>query len=129
MKFKELKRLIRLSPLRSSRLYHMLRFEMKKKECDRVIVSFMGEEVSGDRKKQIVKNMRNAMIKYHWAFDEYFLFDYEGTTHEERLKFVPEYEKNVFCDKVNSSKHADVFLISGKPTRCLRNSSNVMLYL
>ena len=53
--------------------------------------------------------MKRAMVKYHWDFDEYFLFDYEGTSHEERLKFVPEYDKNVFCDQVNDSKQADVF--------------------
>lgn len=42
MKFKELKRLIRISPLRNSTLYHALRFEMKKKECDKVICKFLG---------------------------------------------------------------------------------------
>lgn len=49
------------------------------------------------------------MMQYHWDFDEFFLFNYEGLTHEERLKFVPEYDKNVFCDQVNNSKQADVF--------------------
>ena len=49
------------------------------------------------------------MKQYHWDFEEYFLFDYESLTNEERLKFVPEYDKNVFCDSVNNSKQADIF--------------------
>lgn len=65
--------------------------------------------ISQERRSQITKKMKRAMVKYHWAFDEYFLFDYEGLTHEERMKFVPEYDKNVFCDQVNNSKQADVF--------------------
>ena len=108
MRFKELKRLIRISPLRNSSLYHAFRFEMKRKECEKVINDFLGS-VSSERREEIVKNMKHAMVRYHWNFEEYFLFDYEGHTHEERLMFVPEYDKNVFCDQVNNSRQADVF--------------------
>ena len=109
MRFKGLKRLIRTSPLRNSKLYHALRFEMKKKNCDKVIISFLGEGVSSERKKHIIKNMRRAMIRYHWAFDEYFMYDYENLSDEKRKEFIPEYEKNIFCAKVNSPQKSLIF--------------------
>lgn len=109
MYLEKLARLARISPLRNSHLYHRFRFERKKKECDKVIATFLGNDVSAERKKQIIRNMRHAMVEYHWEFDEYFLLGYEGKTHEERMKFVSEYDKNSFCDIVNNPKLAAVF--------------------
>lgn len=105
----DVKRLIRLSPLHNSRLYHSLRYRLKKGGCDRVITDFLGPDIGQDRRNQIKRNMRDAMVHYHWDFDEYFLFNYEGCTDAQRREFVPEYDKNVFCDKVNKARQASVF--------------------
>lgn len=109
MRFKELKRLIRTSPLRNSSLYHAFRFEMKKKECNKVIDRFVEGEISSERRRQIVKNMRHAMVKYHWAFDEYFMYNFESLSHKERMEFIPEYEKNIFCARVNDPQKSAIF--------------------
>lgn len=69
---------------------------------------FYGGGINAERKKQIIKNMRHAMVRYHWDFEEYFLFNYEGLTHKERLTFVPEYDKSVFLDKVNNPQKIDI---------------------
>ena len=49
MRFKELKRLIRISPLNNSSLYHLFRFEMKKNECNKVIDRFVGTKIPSTR--------------------------------------------------------------------------------
>ena len=124
MGFIDIKRLIRLSPLHNSRLYHNLRYELKKGGCDKVITDFVGPNIEQDRRDQIKRNMRNAMVRYHWDFDEYFLFNYEGCTHAQRKKFVPEYDKNVFCDQVNQAEDASVFNSKWKTYEVFKNYFN-----
>lgn len=53
--------------------------------------------------------MRYAMVNYRWDFDEFFLYHFDQLTHQERLSFVTEYEKNIFCDQVNNPKCQEVF--------------------
>ena len=53
--------------------------------------------------------MKEAWIKYHWDFHEFFYFGYEKASELEKASFVPEYEKNIFCDKANNHKSDLVF--------------------
>jgi hypothetical protein len=110
IRFYDIKRWARTSLLKNSRLYHTIRFLTKKKKENKYINFFAGEDISANRRKELQKLMRTAMIKYHWEFDEFFLFDFEHSSEEERKLFVPEFEKNVFCDQINDPRQADVFL-------------------
>ena len=53
--------------------------------------------------------MKAAMVKYRWDFDECVMYHYAELTDSERKAFVPEYEKNIFCDRVNDSRQAKIF--------------------
>jgi len=109
MDSKEIKRLIRISPLRNSKMYHYLRFLMKKKRAIAVINQFEGEDVTDDRAKELVRQMKKAMVHYHWDFDEFFMYHFEDISDEKRKSFVPEYEKNIFCARVNDPEKSKIF--------------------
>lgn len=104
----DFKRYLRLSPLANSRLYHLMRFMTKRKDIDAVIKKFEGG-VDEKRHRAIVRGMRKAMTELHWGFEEYYLFGYESQSKEARKQFVPEYDKNIFCDRVNDCEAAKVF--------------------
>lgn len=105
-----LKNKLRTSLFGNSRIYHFFRYISKKKKLDYTIDFFVGKDVSSKRRKELQKLMKTAMIKYHWEFDEFFLFDFEHSDEKKRKQFVPEFEKNVFCDQVNDPQQACVFL-------------------
>lgn len=108
MKFKELKRLIRISILRDWQLYHVLRFVMHRSKYIADIYKFRGN-VNSAEKFRLLREMMYATMKYHWNSEEFFLFNYEKLADIQRREFVCEYDKNVFCDQVNDAKDANVF--------------------
>ena len=59
--------------------------------------------------KELKPLMKKAMVDYHWDFEEFFMYNFQSLSPKERRTFVPEYEKNVFCDKVNDFKDSKVF--------------------
>ena len=85
-----------------------MRYYSKRCELDGTIDKFESGASKG-RRRQLKRKMLAAMVLYQWNFEEFFLFDYEHLSNSERKAFVPEYEKNVFCDMVNDAKTADVF--------------------
>ena len=103
MKDKRVFRLLRNSPLRKLSLYHRIRFAMKEKRM-RATVTRLGENF--DRLRPM---LLESMVKYHWDTDEFFMYHYADLTPEQRHSFVPEYEKNIFCDRVNDYKDSRVF--------------------
>ncbi len=105
-----IKRILRTSLIGRSKVYLFLRYYIKQKEIDGVIKKYLGEEIDSARKKHIKKQMLEAMINYRWDFDEYFIFHYEEYNDAKRRSFVPEFDKNIFCDIVNDKKQADIFL-------------------
>lgn len=94
---------MRTSPLRNCPLYHRLRFAMKEKRM-RKSVTRRGEDF--DKLRPL---LLESMVKYHWDTDEFFIYHYADLTPEQRQSFVPEYEKNIFCDKVNDYKSSKIF--------------------
>ena len=100
---KVIQRIVRLSPLGKMGAYHLLRFYTKQKRMKREI-----QKNGGDYGIERLL-MKEAMVKYHWDFDEYYMYDYAHLSSKERESFVPEYEKNVFCDKVNDAKDSKIF--------------------
>lgn len=108
MRTRNLARALRSSFLGNIELYHAFRFERKKKRCEKVIRTYLGDNVAPEKKQQIMRNMKRAMVKFHWNFEEYFLFRYEQLNDEERRAFFSNYDKDIFCDKVNNDKHADL---------------------
>lgn len=110
MKLYDLKRVLRTSRFGRSGLYLAIRYYAKKYKIDNVIAKYLGDNVSKERKNQIKRNMFEAMTKYRWDFDEYFIFHYEDYDDAKRRSFVPEFDKNVFADMVNDKLQADVFL-------------------
>lgn len=105
-----LKRILRTSFIGRSKAYLALRYYIKKKEIDGVIKKYLGDNIDSQYKKHIKRQMRKAMINYRWDFDEYFIFHYEEYNEKKRRSFVPEFDKNIFCDIVNDKTQADVFL-------------------
>lgn len=108
MKFKKIKRWIRTSSLANSPFYQFLRFKIHEKACDKAISVYI-PDCSKRKKDEVKKMMKEAVLKYHWDFYEFFYFDYQNLSEDERLSFVPEYEKNVFCSKVNDPEDAQIF--------------------
>lgn len=98
---------VRLSPLTSLGLYHRYRYWRRKNMMDSAISRF---GTSGIPIPELKRKMKEAMIKYHWDFDEFFMYDYMKLTPEERASFVPEFEKNIFCDKVNDYSASRIFM-------------------
>ena len=105
-----IKRIIRTSFLGRSHIYLFVRFFVHRKEMDLAISRHLGQDVSAERKKQLKQQMKYAMVHYRWDFDEFFLFHFMDYDDAKRKSFVPEYDKNIFCDLVNTPKQADVFL-------------------
>ena len=95
--------LLRLSPLRKMRLYHLARFYSKQGRMRRIVKAH-GGDIKG--LKPLIKK---AIVDYHWDFKEFFMYNFQSLSPKERRMFVPEYDKNVFCDKVNDFKDAQIF--------------------
>lgn len=115
-----LKRVLRTSRIGRSKLYLAIRYYAKKNEMDNVIKKHLGDNVSEEQKKHIKKKMREAMIKYRWDFDEYFMFHYEEHDDAKRRSFVPEFDKNIFSDLVNDKNQADIFLDKWTTYECFK---------
>ena len=94
---------MRTSPLRNWSLYHRLRFAMGERKMRSTVIR------RGEDYDELRPLLFEAMVKYHWDTDEFFIYHYADLTHEQRHSFVPEYEKNIFCDKVNDYKSSKIF--------------------
>ena len=99
----QFKRWLRMN-LGKSSLYHYFRYFINKKHIDNIAKAFFIETKNFSRKL-----IKEAWVKYHWNFYEFFYWDYENISDEERKSFVPEYEKNIFCDKANNHKDDLIF--------------------
>lgn len=97
MDFWKIKRALR-KYLGGIRLYHCMRFIANKKN-----IPFILSKYGQTNSDHIVSLMKEAWVKYYWNFDEFFLYDYASLNELERSSFVPEYEKNIFCDKANDN--------------------------
>ena len=103
-----LNRLFLRSPLAKKKWVHFLLYQKKKKNAPIILKRFMGE-VPDDRKQELLRKMRHAMICYRWNFEEFFLFGYEDLSKEEIATFAPEFDKNIFCAKVNDEADSSVY--------------------
>lgn len=107
-------RILRNSVLANSKGYHFLRYLMKRKGMNKAIEQYLhntqvvGEKVQQLSRSELRRKMQEAMVKYHWEFNEFFIFRYVELSHEGRMRFLPEYEKNIFADTVNDKKMADI---------------------
>lgn len=104
-----LKRFLRTSAFGRSRFYLAFRYFVKRKQIDKFIKIYEGD-VTPQRKSQIKKLMFEAMTRYRWDFDEFYIFHYEEIDDAKRRSFAPEFDKNTFADMVNNPKQAEVFL-------------------
>lgn len=73
------------------------------------ISRFVGKDVTTERQKELERMMKKAMVNYHWDFDEFFMYHFEDISDEKRKSFVPEYEKNIFCSRVNDPRKSMIF--------------------
>lgn len=103
-----LNRLFLRSPLAKKRWVHFILYQKKKKNAPAIIQRFLGD-VSPERKAELLRSMRQAMVVYRWNFEEFFLFGYENLSKEEIKSFAPEFDKNIFCAKVNNENDQAVF--------------------
>ena len=47
--------------------------------------------------------------QYRFTFDEYFLFQFEGKTLQERLEFIPDLERIDIVESLNKAKNQYIF--------------------
>ena len=66
-------------------------------------------EKRGEDYLSLRHDLIEAMTKYRWSPEEFFMYDYRRLSPNLRESFVPEYEKNIFCDKVNDYESSKVF--------------------
>lgn len=85
-------------------LYHYFRFAINRKKLPPVLKKF-GVQSS----PELLTSIKEAWVRYHWSFEEYFYFKYYELNDKERRSFVPEYEKNIFCDKANDHNQDMIF--------------------
>lgn len=104
-----LKRVLRTSIMGRSKFYLAIRYFFYRNRMDKVINQYMGGGAA-ERRDDLKKKMRHAMIDYRWDFDEFFIFHFEDYDDVKRRSFVPEFDKNVFADMVNDKTQADIFL-------------------
>lgn len=103
-----LDRLFLRSPLAKKKWVHFLLFLKKKKNAPIIIKRFLGD-VPPERRNELLRKMRHAMVCFRWNFEEFFLFGYEDLSEEEIASFAPEFDKNIFCAKVNDEKDSSVY--------------------
>lgn len=101
-------RLFLRSPLAKKKWVHFLLFQKKKKNAPIIIKRFLGD-VPPERRNELLRKMRHAMVCYRWNFEEFFLYGYEDLSEEEIGSFAPEFDKNIFCAKVNDEKDSSVY--------------------
>ena len=89
--------------LGKNNFWHYVRFIQNRSRIKSVVIS------KGVKWQSVRKNIRQAWVRYHWNESEFFYFDYENSNKEKRKSFVPEYEKNIFCDKANDNTSDLVF--------------------
>lgn len=70
---------------------------------------YLGVGVSESERQWHARRMRWAYIRYGWWFDEYFMFNFNRLSRKGRMEFVPNVQKDYFCDKVNSPEVHDLF--------------------
>lgn len=107
-----LTRLFLRSPLAKMKWVHFILYQKKKKNAPVIIKRFLGD-VQPERRNELLRKMRHAMVCYRWNFEEFFLFGYESLSKEEIASFAPEFDKNIFCAKVNDETDSSVFFYKG----------------
>lgn len=83
-------------------LWHILRYYLQRKNVYKVIQRYNGSVDD-------IKLIKKAWVKYHWNFEEFYMYGYKKYSPEKIASFVPEYEKNVFCDYANNHVSDMVF--------------------
>ena len=81
----------------------------KWREAKACIRTFLGKGVPKSVARWHLRRMRHAFIAYGWGFDEYFMFNFNQLSCAGRKEFVPNMQKDNFCDKVNSESVVDLF--------------------
>lgn len=81
----------------------------KWREAKVCIRTFLGKGVPKSVARWHLRRMRHAFIAYGWGFDEYFMFNFNRLSCAGRKEFVPNMQKDNFCDKVNSESVVDLF--------------------
>lgn len=110
MNLYNLKRKIRISKIGTSKFYMYIRYVVMKNSKHTIIKRFLGPNLPEERIRELSILMKRAMVQYRWEFDEFFLFDFENSDETKRKSFVPEYDKNIFCDLINNPTDADIFI-------------------
>lgn len=99
----KIKRILR-TRLGKSDYYHWLRFLVNKKYARPYF-----EKYGKNYNETSMHLLKEAWVKYHWNFDEFFLYDFASLSDQQRMSFVSEYEKNIFCDKANNNSADLIF--------------------
>ena len=90
--------------------YLMMPLQKKNtKKLDRVIGSYVPEERRSDRTylKRLKKDLFACDYAYSCSYYEYFVFDFEHRTKEERREFVTEAEFLPICNRVAAKGHTE----------------------
>lgn len=101
----KIKRLVYLSPIANNRFVHAFRFKRTLGYIRKVAERY-GRGADFD---SLLPLMKEAYVKYHWNSEEFFMWHFEKLTDAERREYIPEYDHNIFCLRVNNFETAKLF--------------------
>lgn len=101
----KIKRLVYLSPIANNRIVHTFRFKRTLGYIRKVVERY-GRGADFD---SLLPLMKEAYVKYHWNSEEFFMWHFEKLTDAERREYIPEYDHNIFCLRVNNFETAKLF--------------------
>lgn len=93
----------------------------KWRHTERYVHRYLGDGVS---KREMVYHcfkMSYAYIRYGWWFDEYFMYHFNRLSDKGRKEFVPDLQKDYFCDIANTSEIHERFANKGVTYRYFAN--------
>ena len=79
-----------------------------------VMHSFLGTDLDPVRERAILDDMIACSKKYNFSYAEYFLFDIQRKSDNERRSFISDSERVDICEKLNNGKNQYIFDDKGK---------------
>lgn len=75
--------------------------------------NYLGKNAPAKLMRRHMRGMRHAYICYGWEFDEYFLLEFNKWSRAGRKEFVPNTQKDYFCDVINPPAISEIFINKG----------------
>ena len=91
------------------RIYTCFFSNARKDRTIEMIEVFAGKNLPRKEKASLIRDIRQAYIKYTWNPFEFFIFDYQGLSKSRRKGFITEMQKENLAIKLNSTEVCKLF--------------------